>query len=60
MEQIEYKKWIIDHVYDCSEGYEELDYYSIMTPDGLDMVAEEFATIDHAKAWIDEKIKEEK
>ena len=60
MEQIEYKKWTIDHVYDCSEGYKELDYYCVWTPNGLDMVAEEFATIDHAKAWIDEKIKEEK
>tara|TARA_R100001086_G_scaffold208653_1_gene124420 strand:+ start:687 stop:866 length:180 start_codon:yes stop_codon:yes gene_type:complete len=59
MEQIEYKKWTIDHVYDCSKGYEELDYYSVWTPDGLDLVAQEFATIEQAKAWIDSVIKEE-
>jgi hypothetical protein len=29
-----------------------------MTPDGLDLVAEEFATIEQAKAWIDDHIKE--
>ena len=45
MEQVEYKKWTIDHVYDCSEGYKELDYYNVWTPDGLDLVAEQFATI---------------
>ena len=60
MEQIEYKKWTIDYVYYCSEGYKELDYYSVWTPDGLNMVAEEFATIDQAKAWIDDKIKGDK
>tara|TARA_R100000388_G_C7237032_1_gene158515 strand:+ start:299 stop:478 length:180 start_codon:yes stop_codon:yes gene_type:complete len=57
MEQIEYKKWTIDHVYDCSEGYDEINYYNVWTPDGLDLVAEEFATIDEAKAWIDEQMK---
>ena len=56
MEQIEYKEWTIDHVYDCSEGYKELDYYSVWTPDGLDLVAEQFATIEQAKAWIDNNI----
>ena len=57
MEQIEYKKWTIDHVYDCSEGYDEINYYNVWTPDGLDLVAEEFATIDEAKAWIDQQMK---
>ncbi len=57
MEQIKYKKWSIDHVYDCSEGYEELDYYNVWTPDGLDLAAEQLATIEQAKQWIDNEIK---
>ena len=57
MEQIEYKKYKIDHVYDCSEGYEELDHYTVWTPNGLDMVAEEFVTIEQAKLWINNKTK---
>ena len=36
-----------------------LDYYRVFTPDGLNMVAEEFATIEQAKAWINNKIKGE-
>ena len=59
MEQIEYKKFTIDHVYDCSEGYEELNYYNIWTPDGLDMVADKFSTIESAKKWIDQNLKED-
>ena len=59
MEQIEYKKFTIDHVYDCSEGYEKLDYYNVWTPDGLDMVADKFSTIQSAKKWINEHLKEE-
>ena len=59
MEQIEYKKFTIDHVYDCSEGYEKLDYYNVWTPDGLDMVAVKFSTIESAKKWINEHLKEE-
>ena len=59
MEQIEYKKFTIDHVYDCSEGYEKLDYYNVWTPDGLDMVADKFSTIESAKKWINEHLKEE-
>ena len=57
MEQIEYKKFTIDHVYDCSEGYEKLDYYNIWTPDGLDMVADKFSTIESAKKWINQHLK---
>tara|TARA_E500000178_G_C16962211_1_gene726585 strand:+ start:78 stop:281 length:204 start_codon:yes stop_codon:yes gene_type:complete len=57
MEQIEYKKWTIDHVYDCSKGYDEIDYYNVWTPDGLDLASDQFKTIDEAKAWIDEQIK---
>ena len=45
---VEYKKWNIDHVYDVSEGYEEIDHFVVWTPDRLDMVAEEFATIEQA------------
>ena len=59
MEQIEYKKFTIDNVYDCSEGYEKLDYYNVWTPDGLDMVADKFSTIESAKKWINEHLKEE-
>ena len=54
MEQIEYKKYRIDHVYDCSEGYDEINYYNVWTPDGLDLAADQFATIEEAKAWIDQ------
>ena len=57
MQQIEYKKWTINHVYDCSEGYKELDYYNVWTPDGLDLAAEQFATIEQAKQWIDDEIR---
>ena len=59
MEHITYKKWHIDHVYDCSEGYEKLDYYNVWTPDGLDMVADKFSTIESAKKWINEHLKKE-
>ncbi len=59
MEQIEYKKYRIDYVYDSSEGYDELDHYTVWTPDGLDMVAEEFATIEQAKLFIDSQTKGE-
>ena len=59
MEQIEYKKFIIDHVYDCSEGYEKLDYYNVWTPNGLDMVADKFPTIKSAKKWINQHLKEQ-
>jgi len=55
---VEYKKWNIDHVYDVSEGYEEIDHFVVWTPDRLDMVAEEFATIEQAKEWVDQHLKE--
>jgi hypothetical protein len=38
MESITYKKWHIVYVYDCSEGYDEIDHYAIWTPDRLDLV----------------------
>ena len=53
MISIDYKKWNIDHVYDCSEGYEEINHYAVWTPDRLDVVAEKFATVEEAKQWID-------
>jgi len=53
MLNIYYKEWCIDHVYDCSEGYEEINHYAVWTPDGLDVVAEKFATVEEAKQWID-------
>ena len=59
LDQIIYKKWYIDHVYDCSEGYDEIDHYAIWTPNRLDVVAEEFATVEQAKKWIDQNIKRE-
>ena len=37
LDQIIYKKWYIDHVYDCSEGYNEIDHYAIWTPNRLDV-----------------------
>jgi hypothetical protein len=57
MESITYKKWHIVYVYDCSEGYDEIDHYAIWTPDRLDLVAEEFPTIEAAKLWINKHIK---
>ena len=53
MISIDYKKWSIDHVYDCSEGYEEINHFAVWTPDRLDVVAEKFATVEEAKQWID-------
>ena len=57
MEQIEYKKYRIDYVYDCSEGYDEINYYNVWTPDGLDLAADKFATIEEAKLFIDSQTK---
>jgi len=54
MQQETYKNYRIDHVYDCSEGYEEINHFTIWTPNDLDCVAEEFATIENAKTWIDD------
>jgi len=56
MEQIEYKKYRIDYVYDCSEGYDEINYYNVWTPDGLDLAGDQFATIEEAKLFIDNQI----
>ena len=56
MEQIQYKSYWIDHVYDCSEGYEEINHFAVWTPDRNDCVAEEFITIEHAKLWIDQEV----
>jgi|TARA_X000001316_G_scaffold11664_1_gene4507 hypothetical protein len=56
MQQIEYKKYRIDYVYDCSEGYDEINYYNVWTPDGLDLAADQFATIEEAKLFIDNQI----
>ena len=56
IEQIEYKKYKIDYVYDCSEGYDEINYYNVWTPDGLDLAADQFATIEQAKLFIDNQI----
>ena len=55
MEQIQYKTFWIDCVYDCSEGYEEIKHFAVWTPDRSDVVAEEFITIEHAKLWIDQQ-----
>tara|TARA_R100001198_G_C5105407_1_gene135534 strand:+ start:111 stop:311 length:201 start_codon:yes stop_codon:yes gene_type:complete len=54
MASITYKKWHIDHVYDCSKGYDEINHFAIWTPNRLDMVAEEFPTIKAAKLWINQ------
>jgi len=55
MEQIQYKSFWIDYVFDCSEGYEEINHFVVWTPDRTDLVAEEFITIEHAKLWIDQE-----
>ena len=57
MQQIEYKKYRIDYVYDCSEGYDEINYYNVWTPNGLDLAADQFATIEEAKLFIDNQTK---
>jgi hypothetical protein len=59
MESITYKKWHIDHVYDCSGGYDEINHYAIWTPNRLDVVAEEFPTIEAAQLWINQQPKKE-
>lgn len=55
MEQIQYKSFWIDYVYDCSEGYEEIKHFAVWTADRSDVVAEQFITIEHAKLWIDQE-----
>ena len=60
MQTIEYKKYRIDYVYDCSEGYDEINYYNVWTPDGLDLAADQFATIEEAKLFIDNQTKGDK
>jgi hypothetical protein len=60
MQQIEYKKYRIDYVYDCSEGYDEINYYNVWTPDGLDLAADQFTTIEEAKLFIDNQTKGDK
>ena len=51
----EYKGWHISHDYQQqSEVYDEIDRYLIWSPDGLDLVNEEFKTRAEAKEWIDE------
>jgi len=55
MEQIQYKSYWIDSVYDCSEGYEEINHFVVWSPNRTDLVAEEFITIEHAKLWIDQE-----
>jgi hypothetical protein len=47
-------------VYDCSEGYDEIKYFAVWTPDRSDVVAEEFITIEHAKMFIDYQVKKNK
>ena len=54
MQQETYKNYRIDHVYDCSEGYEEINHFTIWTPNDLDLVGEEFSTLEDAKTWIDD------
>jgi hypothetical protein len=60
MESITYKKWHIDSVIDDSEGYDEIKHFAVWTPDRLDVVAEEFITIEHAKMFIDYQVKKNK
>ena len=59
MESITYKKWHIDHVYDYSKGYDEINHYAVWTPNRLDVVAEEFPTMEAAKIWINQQTKKE-
>ncbi len=49
MENIVYKDWNITNAYN-NKGVE---YWTIWTPDMLDMVAEDFKTIKDAKFWVD-------
>ena len=55
MIEVEYKGWHISHDYhQQTENFDEVDRYLIWSPDGLDLVAEEFKTRAEAKQWIDE------
>ena len=48
--QYQYKNYLIDTAYDNIKN----EYFVVWTPDGNDMVAQEFDTIEKAKSWIDE------
>lgn len=55
MLQQTYKKWHIFHDYQKgSSNYKEINRFVIWTPNMLDMVAEEFETLDEAKLWVDD------
>lgn len=49
MENIIYKDWNITNAYN-DKGVE---YWTIWTPEMLDMVAEDFKSIKDAKSWVD-------
>ena len=51
----EYKGWHIFHDYQQgSSNYEAINRYLIWTPNMLDVVGEEFETLEEAKSWVDE------
>ena len=51
----EYKGVCISYDYQQQTiNYDEIDRYLIWSPDRLDVVAEEFKTIEQAKQWIDD------
>ena len=51
----DYKGWHISHNYQQgSTKYKEINNFIIYSPNMLDIVAEEFETIQDAKNWIDE------
>jgi len=56
MESITYNAWNICNAYN-EQG---IEYWTVWTPDLTDVVAEDFKTVDHAKKWIDDYLKEEK
>ena len=56
MISIDYKGWVIFHNYqEVSKEYEEINRYDIWTQDMLDIVAEEFETLEDAKKWVDDQ-----
>ena len=56
MISIDYKGWVIFHNYqEGSKEYEEINRYDIWTQDMLDIVGEEFETLEDAKKWVDDQ-----
>jgi len=56
----EYKGFCISYDYQQQTiNYDDIERHLIWSPDRLDVVAEEFKTLEQAKQWIDDNGEEE-